>query len=71
ELSVSSTATVIGDIASILGLDTVASVAGLVDDVDSIKSAVDKEAGAYERKYGVEGAKDIVDVVSDIISKDE
>ena len=71
ELSVSSTATVIGDIASILGLDTVASVAGLVDDVDSVKAAVDKEAGAYERKYGVEGAKDIVDVVSDIISKDE
>ncbi|MBQ1482884.1 MAG: hypothetical protein IIZ28_04865 [Erysipelotrichaceae bacterium] len=71
ELSVSSTATVIADIASILGLDTVASVAGLVDDVDSIKAAADKEAGANERKYGVEGAKDIVDVVSDIINKDE
>lgn len=70
ELSVSSTATVIGDIASILGLDAVASVAGLVDDVDSIKAAVDKEAGAYERKYGVEGAKDIVDVVSDIVNKE-
>lgn len=70
ELGVSETATIIGDIASILGLDTVASVAGLVDDVNSIKAAVDREAGAYEHKSGVNAAKDVVEVVSDIINKD-
>ena len=70
ELGVSGTATIIGDIASVLGLDTVASVAGLVDDVDSIKAAVDREAGAHERKSGVNAAKDVVEVVSDIINKE-
>ena len=70
ELGVSEKATIIGDIASILGLDTIASVAGLVDDVDSIKAAFDEEAGANEAKGGVSGAKDIVDVISDVISKD-
>lgn len=70
EIGTSEAATIIGDIASILGLDTVASVAGLVDDIDSIKAATDKEAGAYEHKGGISGAKDIVDVVSDLIDKD-
>ena len=70
EKGVSEIATIIGDIASILGLDTVASVAGLVDDVDSIRSALDKESGANEKSAGIDGAKDIVDVVSDIVSKD-
>lgn len=70
ELGVSGTATIIGDIASILGLDTVASVAGLVDDVDSIRAALDKESGAYEEKSGLEASGDIVDVVSDLIDKD-
>jgi hypothetical protein len=70
EIGVSETATIIGDIASILGLDTVASVAGLVDDIDSIKGAVDKEAGAHEHSAGVSGAKDIVEVVSDLVDKD-
>jgi len=70
ELGVSEKATIIGDIASILGLDTIASVAGLVDDVNSIKAAFDEEAGANEVKGGVGGAKDIVDVISDMISKD-
>ncbi|MBQ6335357.1 MAG: hypothetical protein IJI46_09840 [Erysipelotrichaceae bacterium] len=70
EIGVSETATIISDIASILGLDNVASVAGLVGDVDSIKAALDKEAGANEKKSGIDGAKDIVEVVSDVISKD-
>lgn len=70
ELGISEKATIIGDIASILGLDTVASVAGLVDDVDSIRAAFDEEAGANEAKGGVSGAKDIVDVISDVIRKD-
>ena len=69
ELGVSGTAAIIGDIASILGLDTVASVAGLVDDVDTIKAAFDKEAGTYEEAEGVSSAKDMVDVVSDLIDK--
>ncbi|MBQ6335059.1 MAG: hypothetical protein IJI46_08335 [Erysipelotrichaceae bacterium] len=70
EIGVSETATIISDIASILGYDTVASVAGLVDDVDSIKAAIDEEAGANEHRYGVDGAKDIVEVVSDLVNKD-
>lgn len=70
ELGVSGTATIIADMASILGLEKVESVAGLVDDVDSIKAAMDKEAGAYERKGAIDGAKDIVEVVSDIVSKE-
>lgn len=69
ELGVSEGAAIIGDIASILGFDTVASVAGLVDDVDSIKAAFDEEAGANEGKYGILGAKDIVDVVKDLSDK--
>ena len=69
ELGVSESATIIGDLASIMGFDTVASVAGLVDDVDSIKSSLDEEAGANEINYGVEGAKDIVDVVTDLLDK--
>ncbi len=70
EIGVSETATIISDIASILGLDTLGSVAGLVGDVDSIKAAMDKEAGANEKKSGIDGAKDIVEVVSDVINKD-
>ena len=70
EKGVSEISTIIGDIASILGFDTVASVAGFVDDVDAIKSAFEKESGVYEKSAGIEGAKDIADVVSDIINKD-
>ena len=70
EKGISETATIIGDIASILGFDEVASVAGLVDDIDSIKAAMDKESGVYEKSAGIEGAKDIVDVVSGIVNKD-
>ena len=70
EIGVSEISTIIGDIASILGYDGVASVAGLVDDIDSVKAALDKEAGAYEGKNAISGAKDIVEVVSDIIDKD-
>nr|MCR5067940.1 hypothetical protein [Erysipelotrichaceae bacterium] len=68
ELGVSETATIISDIASILGLDTVGSIAGLVGDVEGIRDAVDEESGAYEQKEGVSAAKDIVEVVSDIIN---
>ena len=37
--------------------------------IDSIKNAVSSEAGAKEVKDGVAGAKDIVDVIGDIIDK--
>ncbi|MBO7677580.1 MAG: hypothetical protein J6S49_08705, partial [Erysipelotrichaceae bacterium] len=69
ELGVSGGAAIIGDIASILGFDKVAEVAGLVDDVDSIRSAFDSQAGANEAKNGALGAKDIVDVVKDLTDK--
>ncbi len=69
ELNVSSIATVISDLASILGMDTVASVAGLVDDVNSVKDALDEEAGAHEAKGAHSAVKDIVEVVSDLADK--
>ena len=69
ELGVNETATIIGDIASILGLDQVESIAGLVGDVDSIKKAIDKDAGTHEEVSGVNAGKDIVEVVSDIVKK--
>ncbi len=70
EMNVSSVATVISDLASILGMDTVASVAGLVDDVNSVKDALDEEAGAHEAKGAHSAVKDIVEVVSDLADKD-
>ena len=70
ELNISSVATVISDLASILGMDTVASVAGLVDDVNSIKDALDEEAGAHEVKGAHGAVKDIIEVVSDLTDKD-
>ena len=70
EKGTSEYSTIISDIASILGLDKVAEVAGLVDDIDSIKGVLDKEAGAYEGKSGISGAKDIVDVIKDLSGKE-
>ena len=67
ELGFSDAATIIADIAGVLGMDTVAGVAGLIGDVESIQAALDKEAGAYEHSEGVDAAKDVVDVVGDII----
>ncbi|MBO4538210.1 MAG: hypothetical protein J5694_05010 [Erysipelotrichaceae bacterium] len=67
ELGVSETATIIGDIASILGLDTVGSIAGLVGDVEDIASAVKDDSGAHEQKKGVKAIKDIAEVVNDIV----
>ena len=69
EKGATSYATIISDIAYILGFDSVGDVANLVNDVDGIKSAIDKDAGNYEKKGGIDSAKDIVDVVSDIIDK--
>ncbi|MBR0416274.1 MAG: hypothetical protein IJI56_00500 [Firmicutes bacterium] len=66
ELGIDEHATIIGDIADILGYDRVSDIAGLVGDIKNIKKAVSKDAGAYEAKKGVKGAKDIAEVVTDI-----
>lgn len=68
ELGISEQATIIGDIASILGLEKLESVAGLVGDVEDIAGAFDKDRGAHEVKSATEAAQDIHDVVKDIIS---
>ena len=70
ELGISEISTIIGDIASILGLDTVSSVSGLVGDIESIKEGLEEDSGAHEEKGAYEGVKDIVDVVSDLMDKD-
>ena len=69
DLGFAGTATIISDIASILGLDTLSSVAGLAGDVDSISSGTDSQAGVYEKKNAILGAKDIVDVISELADK--
>ena len=69
ELGLSDVSTIIADIAGVLGFDTVSSVAGLVGDVESIQAALDDEAGAYEKSEGKGAAKDIVDVVSDLMDQ--
>ena len=71
EFGLSEKATVIGDIADIMGYDRVSDIAGLVGDIKSIKSAAKKDAGAYERKKGVKGAKDIVKVAKDLTDGDD
>ena len=70
DLGITGTATIISDVASILGMDTVASVSGLVNDLDAIVTATGSGTGAYEKKNGLLGAKDIVDVVKDLTDKD-
>ncbi|MBQ3419783.1 MAG: hypothetical protein IJH31_06590 [Erysipelotrichaceae bacterium] len=70
ELGISEDASIISNIASILGFDTIASVTGLVEDINDIKTAVDKESGLSEEVDGVEAAKDVVEVISDLINKE-
>ena len=67
ELGLSDVSTIIADIAGVLGFGTVSGVAGLVSDVESIQAALDEEAGAYEHSEGKDAAKDIVDVVTDLL----
>ena len=67
EIGFSDASTIIGDIAGVLGFDTLAGAAGLTSDVQAIKDALDKEAGAYEHSEGKSAAEDIVDVVTDIL----
>lgn len=67
EIGFSDASTIIGDIAGVLGFDTLAGAAGLASDVQAIRDALDKEAGAYEHSEGKSAAKDVVDVVTDIL----
>jgi len=62
--------TIVSDIASILGLDTISSVSGLIGDLDDIKSSLEAKIGGNEVSTTKDAVEDIVDVVSDIIDKD-
>ena len=66
EFGFSENAALISDIASILGFDKVAGVAGLVGDIESIRDALDKDAGANEYKNGAIGVHDIIEVARDL-----
>ena len=68
DLGVTEKATIISDIASILGFDTVSEVAGLIDDVEDIKNVFNSEAGAYEAKEGYSAVKDVSEVISDVMN---
>lgn len=69
KIGVSGIATIISDISGVLGMDTLSSVTGLVGDLETIQAALDKEAGTYEAAEGVTAAKDVIDVVSDLVDK--
>ncbi len=69
DLGFTGTASIISNVASIMGMDTLASVSGLVGDIDDIKTAGEEGTGAYEKKNAILGAKDIVDVVKDLTDK--
>ena len=66
EFGFSENAALISDIASILGFDKVAGVAGLVGDIEAIRDALDKDAGANEYKNGAIGVHDIIEVARDL-----
>lgn len=68
-LEVTDAAVIVSDIASILGFDKVAGVAGLVDDIATIKDTVTSEKNAVTVTDGYDAGADIVDVVGDLISK--
>ena len=70
QLGISETSSIISNIASILGYDTIGDVTGLVGDIEDIKASLDKEAGANEAKGGIKASKDIVDVVGSLVDKD-
>lgn len=69
DLGLSGSANIISNVASIMGMDTLASVSGLVGDIEAIRDAGEEDAGANENKNAILGAKDIVDVVKDLTDK--
>lgn len=69
DLGLSGSANIISNVASIMGMDTLASVSGLLGDIEAIRDAGEEDAGANENKNAILGAKDIVDVVKDLTDK--
>ena len=69
DLGFSGSASIISNVASIMGMDTLASVSGLVGDIEAMKDAGQEDAGANEKKNAIMGARDIVDVAKDLADK--
>jgi hypothetical protein len=69
DLGFSGSASIISNVASIMGMDTLSSVSGLVGDIEAMRDATEEDAGANEKKNAIKGAKDIVDVVKDLTDK--
>ena len=69
ELGVADKALIIEDLASILGLEQVESVAGLIRGADAVKTSLDKESGAYEQKEGLSAASEIAETVKDLLNQ--
>ena len=65
-LSFSDKSLIISDIASILQLDTISSVTGLVSDLDDIKSSLESKIGANEISTTKSAVSDIVDVINNV-----
>ena len=68
EYDVSTLSSLIGSIASIMGFEKVETVTELVDDIDTIKSAIDKkkDVGVSDVKDSGEAIQDFVDVIKDV-----
>jgi len=69
DLGFSSSASIISNVASIMGMDTLASVSGLVGDIEAMRDAGEEDAGANEKKNAILGARDIIDVAKDLTDK--
>ena len=69
DLGFSGSASIISNVASIMGMDTLASVSGLVGDIEAMREASEEDAGANEKKNAILGAKDIIDVAKDFADK--
>ncbi|MBQ1566452.1 MAG: hypothetical protein IIZ80_01025, partial [Erysipelotrichaceae bacterium] len=69
DLGLSGSASIISNVASIMGMDTLASVSGLVGDIEAMKDAGEEDAGANEKKNAILGAKDIIDVAKDLADR--
>jgi len=68
-LSITDKATIISDIASILGLETISNVSGLVGDIDDINSSLESKIGGNEISTTKDAVEDIIDVVGELIDK--
>ena len=63
----SDAAVVLEDMASIFGLEKLETVASAINNLVDVKTAVSEESGAKETKDGIEAAKDLKDIVDDVI----